>query len=111
MLYAARPSNRQSGRPPHGGRGLKWSSDSNTLGVEVSPSPRRAWIEIREFELGRARIMGRPPHGGRGLKSKRQDYGHKLRVSPSPRRAWIEIITLHFLFWLFFVALPTEGVD
>ena len=34
-------------RPPHGGRGLKWSCLLMKPVLFGSPSPRRAWIEIR----------------------------------------------------------------
>ena len=34
----------------------------------VSPSPRRAWIEIESVSYTLANCSGRPPHGGRGLK-------------------------------------------
>ena len=35
-----------AGRPPHGGRGLKYSGDDIFAYAAPSPSPRRAWIEI-----------------------------------------------------------------
>ena len=54
----------------------------------VSPSPRRAWIEISmEF----IKLMS--------------------TKSPSPRRAWIEISDSVYYFKDIVVALPTEGVD
>ena len=55
-------------RPPHGGRGLKFRPSSRQSGCPVSPSPRRAWIEMLSSMLLITSFM-----------------------SPSPRRAWIEI--------------------
>ena len=54
----------------------------------VSPSPRRAWIEI---------VIGRMFKAG--------------MQSPSPRRAWIEIVIGRMFKAGMQVALPTEGVD
>ena len=54
----------------------------------MSPSPRRAWIEMTKFR-----------------KPKR------FRKSPSPRRAWIEIPVPNIKPYAVGVALPTEGVD
>ena len=54
----------------------------------VSPSPRRAWIEIFNLESG-----------------------HIEASSPSPRRAWIEIPIPAIKQQSYRVALPTEGVD
>ena len=34
------------GRPPHGGRGLKFFLVRFSASAYLSPSPRRAWIEI-----------------------------------------------------------------
>ena len=79
-------------RPPHGGRGLKYvnkhgydlamemspsprrawieifCSRSRGIHFEQSPSPRRAWIEISSYTPLRSSVTCRPPHGGRGLK-------------------------------------------
>ena len=54
----------------------------------MSPSPRRAWIEICALTSFAGEI-----------------------VSPSPRRAWIEITLLYKEIQRNTVALPTEGVD
>ena len=54
----------------------------------MSPSPRRAWIEIK-FE----------------------NYLNAPAPSPSPRRAWIEISVRLTHIDSALVALPTEGVD
>ena len=53
-----------------------------------SPSPRRAWIEIKKYGIPQPRIS-----------------------SPSPRRAWIEMLMGLCLRFNRCVALPTEGVD
>ena len=54
-----------------------------------SPSPRRAWIEIESDKAIKDTGASRPPHGGRGLKS----------MYNSTLNRWEN------------VALPTEGVD
>ena len=80
----------------------------------MSPSSRRAWIEItpegsgdkpdprrpprggRGLKFQRLAVwassLGRPPRGGRGLKSTRSPRRVPLPSSPSSRRAWIEIL-------------------
>ena len=37
----------QNGRPPRGGRGLKFKMIENADSLEQSPSSRRAWIEMK----------------------------------------------------------------
>ena len=81
--------------------------------IPLSPSSRRAWIEITEYKSLTAVHASRPPHGGRGLKlptkhpqsakkSRPPHGGRGLKFlmvmavlifswSPSSRRAWIEI--------------------
>ncbi len=61
------------GRPPRGGRGLKYIPPVLFDDWDASPSSRRAWIEI---------FCAAPPH-------------YYLR-SPSSRRAWIEISNIYF---------------
>ena len=56
----------------------------------VSPSPRRAWIEIRVVVGSPLRLRRRPPHGGRGLKWHTLAVNRFCRTSPSPRRAQSE---------------------
>ena len=54
----------------------------------MSPSPRRAWIEMSNV------------------------YENVVKMrSPSPRRAWIEITSSKKSSTISAVALPTEGVD
>ena len=77
----------------------------------MSPSPRRAWIEISAGATACRRPYGRPPHGGRGLKYKLVDDENGQSLSPSPRRAWIEIVRKAKNDVIDGVALPTEGVD
>ena len=55
-------------RPPHGGRGLKSLGLAVEEQVVLSPSPRRAWIEIGTESAADGGSARRPPHGGRGLK-------------------------------------------
>ena len=58
--------------------------------IRLSPSTRRAWIEIEDKNT--------------------QDF--KLEVSPSTRRAWIEIVLwVQSSLMLYEVALHPEGVD
>ena len=78
-----------AGRPPHGGRGLKFDFDDIARSDGRSPSPRRAWIEIPLSQIASVRLSGRPPHGGRGLKFALSKFLYKVSR----------------------VALPTEGVD
>ena len=54
----------------------------------MSPSMRRAWIEITSFGI----------------------IGHR-NSSPSTRRAWIEILKISNVFIHLTVALHAEGVD
>ena len=54
----------------------------------VSPSPRRAWIEISDYVFNLPAL-----------------------TSPSPRRAWIEICLYGKIGTQAAVALPSEGVD
>ena len=60
----------------------------------MSPSPRRAWIEMLGTAYGYGQTHSRPPHGGRGLKSRIDKSEERRLLSPSPRRAWIEIAKL-----------------
>ena len=56
------------GRPPHGGRGLKYPVLYVADVVYESPPARGAWIEMRPAKGDRYGSVRRPPHGGRGLK-------------------------------------------
>ena len=76
-------------RPPRGGRGLKSDLARCKITHTLSPSSRRAWIEIT-FD-----IMGEV----------------QPRVSPSSRRAWIEIHRRERPPDVDGVALLAEGVD
>ena len=68
---------------------MKWLFIATQAYDALSPSPRRAWIEIPLFIKTNIR-----------------------QTSPSPRRAWIEILESSALIHIFLrVALPTEGVD
>ena len=75
-------------RPLYGGRGLKSKTKFVNYNQPVSPSIRRAWIEIADMKLNECR-----------------------KESPSIRRAWIEILYSIFLVEKVYVALYTEGVD
>ena len=122
------------GRPPLGGRGLKYDIKIDSAVVGLSPSPRRAWIEIYyqpggEYILssspsprrawieiyyqpgGEYILSCRPPLGGRGLKSHLSGLLAMPAMSPSPRRAWIEINLGVTIVDRMPVALPSEGVD
>ena len=81
----------RKGRPPRGGRGLKFALRLGMHQLKMSPSSRRAWIEISLSGLAQQSGGGRSPRGGRGLKS-RPDFGFfNSFESLSSRRAWIEI--------------------
>ena len=56
------------GRPPRGGRGLKFLRLSKRNHFPESPPSRGAWIEITGIPLLRIVVTRRPPRGGRGLK-------------------------------------------
>ena len=71
--FSVKPLSSLSGRPPHGGRGLKLTGMVPTI----------------------MRDLGRPPHGGRGLKSNLPIALHCGLLSPSSRRAWIEIVEVY----------------
>ena len=58
-----------SGRPPHGGRGLKSKGLRCQISGLRSPPTRGAWVEIYYPLLTWWDPARRPPHGGRGLKS------------------------------------------
>ena len=77
----------------------------------MSPSSRRAWIEITPRKRRKAR-----PHVA--LLAEGVDRNYVLRrlnidtvASPSSRRAWIEIINNGKLYYVLDVALLAEGVD
>ena len=67
---------------------MKFIVPLNLHFILMSPSPRRAWIEMIAVVIMSIVI-----------------------VSPSPRRAWIEILSKSVKIHLLEVALPTEGVD
>ena len=96
----------------------------------MSPSPRRAWIEITIDNSTIKQLISRPPHGGRGLKFPAFDFkigddrrpphgGRGLKYfqsfdktlntwSPSPRRAWMEIIAI-VIMSIVIVGRPPHG--
>ena len=87
-------------RPPHGGRGLKYYNLALILTLELSPSSRRAWIEISSLIPQGSSIFLLSPSSRRAWIEIQLSYpqARKKRLSPSSRRAWIEIIvtsTLH----------------
>ena len=113
-----RPAQPQEGpgrRPPHGGRGLKFTLAWQGRGRQRSSPARGTWIEI-QFARHQAPYCasGRPPHGGRGLKCPwhgllpggggRPPHGGRglklpecllrpdQRLSSPARGTWIEIV-------------------
>ena len=122
----------KSGRPPQGGRGLKYiilvmvmshasSPSARRAWVEItsrrsrarpttSPSARRAWVEIWPLQNRARQQACRPPQGGRGLKFLWLCNGHSRSKSPSARRAWVEICKTLSVGNSFVVALRKEGV-
>ena len=121
------------GRPPHGGRGLKWgratttataimSSSTRRTWIEMqkkrgplpcgaSSSTRRTWIEIFDMNTHFGQINCRPPHGGRGLKSADAPPPRCRQSSSSTRRTWIEIRPMARTARPSPVVLHTEDVD
>ena len=77
----------------------------------LSPSSRRAWIEISPTGGTTPAARRRPPRGGRGLKYLGRRNGGVDRESPSSRRAWIEISLGGPAALTAAVALLAEGVD
>ena len=99
-------------RPPHGGRGLKSYASVSIFSTSLSPSPRRAWIEIVPYEQWDNGSLKSPSPRRAWI----EIYIVILTVmsfilSPSPRRAWIEISFIGSFQHSSHVALPTEGVD
>ena len=68
---------------------MKYDLEDQNTEVIMSPSSRRAWIEIGWYQYDYMTWNGRPPRGGRGLKSLKP-------LEPLP---------------LSIVALLAEGVD
>ena len=70
---------------------MKSAMGNDTVSGEVSPSPRRAWIEIHIICVLR-HIRRASPSPRRAWIEISNQSQYKLRAeSPSPRRAWIEI--------------------
>ena len=89
---------------------MKYGGDEKTAGANrMSPSPRRAWIEIQLQCKAVKKLFGRPPHGGRGLKyfpargiDKKAASSSTLRVQ-SETSVYIEPFTsLEIAFLLFY---------
>ena len=77
----------------------------------ASPSPRRAWIEIRTRKYCPSCIKSPSPRRAWIEIILVYFVGSHLVKSPSPRRAWIEIARGDTYQPSVPVALPTEGVD
>ena len=78
----------------------------------MSPSTRKAWIEITLVFGKDAYVTGRLPHGRRGLKFECVNVCIVVLRSPSTRKAWIEISKDTERMELYLtVAFHTEGVD
>ena len=67
IVWGVSVKQRQSGRPPHGGRGLKYFQTAERLAYYGRPPHGGRGLK---FFLRRLRTVSqrRPPHGGRGLK-------------------------------------------
>ena len=61
------------------------------VGIPVSPSMRREWIEITNWRIMDAGDKRLPPCGGSGLKLIDMDDFEQSEMSPSMRREWIEM--------------------
>ena len=77
----------------------------------LSPSSRRAWIEIDELDqlTEKAEVALLAEGVDRNILGHRTIIGPA--TSPSSRRAWIEILSLHRSILAYVVALLAEGVD
>ena len=78
---------------------------------KLSPSPRRAWIEISAIVPKAPCIAVALPTEGVDRNWGYEKMRKKPNESPSPRRAWIEITSFLKNQAYSKVALPTEGVD
>ena len=102
------------GRLPNGRRGLKYGRSDAVYRISVSPSQRKAWIEVSLFVIAFWSHNSRLPNGRRGLKfhmglmsvnplsvafpTEGVDWSSSaiallciLNTSPSQRKAWIEV--------------------
>ena len=77
----------------------------------LSPSSRRAWIEITPEPISRNRSMVALLAEGVDRNTITEVQGSYGRLSPSSRRAWIEIDRSASDLWRCTVALLAEGVD
>ena len=75
---------------------MKFGALARVVRAELSPSSRRAWIEITIASCTVDSVSSRPPRGGRGLKSVDGWGEDDSSPSPSSRRAWIEISPGYF---------------
>jgi len=80
---------RYCGRLPPGRRGLKQCAHADDLGIDQSPSSRKAWIETTRPTPLKCSLSRLPP-GRRGLKRAIADDVPETAASPSSRKAWIE---------------------
>ena len=77
----------------------------------ASPSPRRAWIEIHLRQRIRVHQGVALPAEGVDRNIQQTFEATPLSGSPSPRRAWIEMTVDNGGAYAPEVALPAEGVD
>ena len=77
----------------------------------LSPSTRRAWIEIRVFlaSISPSPVALHPEGVDRNVLG--IIFQLRVLLSPSTRRAWIEIVMLAMRLYTPSVALHPEGVD
>ena len=99
------------GRPPHGGRGLKFRGCGRSEEPKRSSSTWRTWIEIDSVYRFLPDNLPRPPCGGRGLKYGRAGGRPPQTRSSSTWRTWIEIQPSGKADQKDFVVLHMEDVD
>ena len=77
----------------------------------LSPSTRRAWIEIIMPETDDMTVDASPSTRRAWIEIFCAAHHELIQKSPSTRRAWIEIQHMYSKFGGLFVALHPEGVD
>ena len=80
----------QNGRPPHGGRGLKYQFADRIKPRILSPPARGAWIEMIYYCPNCGAYMS-PPARGAWIEILKIDTALNAPWSPPARGAWIEI--------------------
>ena len=111
MRGGVNPTAPASGRPPRGGRGLKYASKISIPEPGGRPPRGGRGLKSRGGTSALKNSSRRPPRGGRGLKSDDCRVCGRYTVSPPSRGAWIEMSQFTKVFLPFAVAPLAGGVD